>query len=101
MPYSPEFAFWGFCEVDIEHPAEPHPGTPENTPSLGKARAKVPTKIHELWEDTPLPPGIVAPLECPCQVQEPHKGDLSNVATSERFAEDAHKDERREGGENR
>jgi hypothetical protein len=28
---SANFAFWGFCEVDIEHPAEPHPGTPENT----------------------------------------------------------------------
>ena len=27
-----------------------------------------------------------------------HKGDPSNVGTSERFAEDAHKDERWEGG---
>jgi hypothetical protein len=30
---------------------------------LDNARAKDPTKIPEHWEDLPLPPGIVVPLE--------------------------------------
>ena len=38
------------------------------------------------------------PLEWLCRVREPHKGDLWNVGTSEGFAQDAHKDERWEGG---
>jgi len=38
------------------------------------------------------------PLEWPYRVREPHKGELSNVGTGEGFAEDAHKDERWEGG---
>jgi hypothetical protein len=46
----------------------------------------------------PLPPGIVVPLEWPYRVREPHKGELSNVGTGEGFAEDAHKDQRWEGG---
>jgi hypothetical protein len=40
----------------------------------------------------------VVPLEWPYQVREPANGDPSNLGTSERFAEYAHKDERWEGG---
>jgi hypothetical protein len=42
---------------------------------------KDPTKIPELWEDLPLPPGKGAPLGCSYQLQEPYKEVVSQTKT--------------------